>query len=145
MSNVVDLTQQFQLDNRAKGFLNALRALAAVSQPLGDVLCAMQRDEQRVCCQIIAERLEGAIGMRLRPRLVEEPLLIGMSLDTLQEIVEAMFNADVFQKIVVAEDRKGDVTAMMATWPALERLLLQGEQIAKGPQLTTPSGAPLRP
>lgn len=42
---VVDLGKMFALDNRARGFLTTLRALAAVSQPLGDVLATLARKE----------------------------------------------------------------------------------------------------
>lgn len=142
---VVDLTKEFALDNRAKGFLTALRSLAAVSQPLGDLMATMMKDEQRVLCQIIAWRLEGGIVLPASAALIHMPLLVGMGLDQLQEIIETLCNNNVLQQVTIERDKFGNAERIGWRWPALERLLLQGEEISKGPQLLTPGGAPLRP
>jgi hypothetical protein len=142
--NVVDLSKEFALDVRAKGFLSALRSLAAVSQPLGDVMATMMRDEQRVLAQVIAWRLEGGALLPATASLIHLPLLTGMGLNQLQEIIETLVNANVLEQVTVSRDKAGEPTQIGWRWPALERLLLQGEEIAKGPQLTTPGGAPLR-
>jgi len=142
---VVDLSKEFALDNRAKGFLGSLRALAAVSQPLGDLMCTMMKDEQRVLAQIIAWRLEGGVALPASAALVHMPLLVGMGLDQLQEIIETLCNNNVLQQITLERDKGGNAAKIGWRWPALERLLLQGEEVAKGPQLLTPGGAPLRP
>lgn len=144
-NNVVDLSKEFALDNRSKGFLSALRSLAAVSQPLGDVMATMMRDEQRVLAQVIAWRLEGGALLPASAALIHMPLLIGMGLDQLQQIVETLVDNGVLEQVTVSRDKNGNPAQIGWRWPALERLLLQGEEIAKGPQLTTPGGAPLRP
>ena len=142
---VVDLSKEFALDNRAKGFLTALRSMAAVSQPLGDVLAALSREEQRVLMQVVAWRLEGAPFLPASAALIHQPLLHGMGLDQLQQIIEDLCDNGVLVQHVLSRDKAGNPAQIGWSWPALDRLLLQGEQIAKGPQLTTLGGAPLRP
>lgn len=142
---VVDLSREFALDNRTKGFLNALRSLSAVSQPLGDLMCTMMKDEQRVLAQIIAWRLEGGMALPASAALIHMPLLVGMGLDQLQEIIETLCNNNVLQQVTTERDKGGNPARIAFRWPALERLLIQGEEVAKGPQLLTPGGAPLRP
>ena len=142
---VVDLGKMFALDNRARGFLTTLRALAAVSQPLGDVLATLSREEQRVLVQVIAWRLEGGALLPASAALIHQPLLIGMGLDQLQGIVESLVEGGVLEQVTVSRDKMGNPAQIGWRWPALERLLLQGEEIARGPQLTTLGGAPLRP
>lgn len=141
---VVDLSKEFALHKRTKGFLTSLRALAAVAQPLGDVMATMLRDEQLVLAQVIAWRLEGGAVLPASASLIHMPLLVGMGLDQLQEIIETLCNNGVLVQVTITRDAAGNPKQIGWQWPALERMLLQGEEIAKGPQLTTPGGAPLR-
>lgn len=75
--------------------------------------------------------------------LVHMPLLVGMGLSQLQEVIETLCENDVLQKVVVATDKQGNPSEVAFRWPALDRLLLHGENVSKGPRLMSLSGAPL--
>lgn len=139
----LDLAKRISMDNRSTGFINAVRSLAAIHQLFGDVLSTMSKAEQRILCQVAAWRLEGAPMLPATASLVHMPLLVGMGLDQIQQVIETLCDNEVLQKIIVATDKKGEVSEMAFRWAALDRLLLQGEQIAKGPRLVGLSGAPL--
>lgn len=146
MSSNVDnsLAKRIAMDNRALGFINAVRSLAAVNQLFGDVLATMTKAEQRVLCQVAAWRIEGGAMLPATASLVHMPLLIGMGLDQLQDVIETLCENDVLEKVVVNHDKAGNVSEMAFRWPALDRLMLEGEKLAKGPELLTLSGRPLR-
>lgn len=143
-SNVIVLGNVHGLDNRSTGFLNSIRALAAVIEPLQTVLANIGKTEQRCLLQIIACRLEGGSWLPASESLVRAPFLIGMGFDEIQRGYEVLLDGGVIERMDLRKDRNGNVVEMGFRWPAFERLMEQGDEIAKGPQLTDPQGRSLR-
>lgn len=144
-NNVVDLAQHFALDNRAHGFIGALKAINAILDPVAKVLGAMNKADQRILMQILAWRLEGGSCLPATQGLVHMPLLAGMSFEVIGERVELMLDAGVLEQVVLSKDAKGNPISMGFRWPALESMLEQGKLIADGPQMVGLDGQPLKP
>lgn len=142
---VVDLSKEFALDDRAKGFLASVRSLAAVTHMVRDILSTLTKAEQRALCQVMAARLEGAAAMTASQNLVRAPLLIGMPFDHIVQVYDDLVTGEVLQTIITGTDKKGQPTSMAFRWEAFERLMILGEEMAAKPQpkFVTPGGAPL--
>lgn len=134
--NVVDLQKHFALDARTHGFFNAIKAIAATLDILGNVVGMMAKSDQRFLCQIIAWRLEGASLLPATQGLTSMPLLVGMGFDEIQMAAERLVAAGVIETAIIPG-------GMGFRWPQLEAILEQGKEIAAGPKLTGLDGRPL--
>lgn len=137
--NVIDLEKRLATDRRAGGFLNSIRAINAVSEVLGTTIAMMGQADQRFLCQIIAWRMMGGIFLPATEGLVHLPLLVGMGFPSIQAAAERLSENGVIELIPSTE---GGGT-MGFRWPTLEKLLAQGDAIARGPQLKDVHGREL--
>lgn len=144
LDQTVDLAAKLKLDDRARGFMGAVMALSRVAQPLTLVMMGMSKAEQRFLLQIAAWRMEGAPYLPATNGLAHMPLLTGMGFDQIETVAQGLVESGVVEIIPIKEDEDGEPTSMAFRWPAFERLLLQGMEMAKGPQLVRADGRALR-
>jgi hypothetical protein len=145
--NVVDIRKLVDMDKRVAGFLNSIKALAAVIEPLGTTLSYMGQADQRLLAQIMAWRMEGGPYLPATEGLIHMPLLVGMGFASIAAAAERLVDGEVIVNVPLKTDPKnGNVLETGFRWPALEQLLAQGAHIAAGPQLTAADGVtPLKP
>lgn len=142
--NVVDLSVQFALNKTAASLLKRAKIIGLVADELTTVLATMTHMEQRFLSAIIAWRIEGGAALPATDLLSKLPALHGLEFGAIQSTAAGLAEADVIEVVPTDHDEKGETTAVAFVWPALERLLHQGEQRIAGSKLTDAHGNPLR-
>ncbi|MES2347009.1 MAG: hypothetical protein V4641_05495 [Pseudomonadota bacterium] len=144
MSNVVDLSQSFAMSRPAANLLKRAKAIGLVADQITMVLSQLPHEEQRFLTAIIGWRIEGGMALPASDLLSKLPSLHGLEFGSIQAISERLVENEVIEFVEVEKDAQGITTAGGFVWPALERLLLVGEDRAKTPVLTDLDGKPLR-
>lgn len=142
--NVVDLSVQFAMNKSAASLLKRASIIGAVADELTTIICTLNHQEQRFLTAMIGWRIEGGMALPASDLLSKLPALHGLEFGAIQATAAGLAEAGVIDVVEVEHDTKGNTTAVAFVWPALERMMVAGEQRTGGPKLTDAHGRPLR-
>ena len=144
MSNVIDLSKSFAVSKPAAALLKRAKAIGLVAEEITNAISMLAHEEQRFLAAMIGWRIEGGHALPASDLLSKLPALHGLEFGSIQSIAERLVENEVIEVVPVETDKAGNTTAVGFVWPALERLMLAGEERAMAPTLTDLNGQPLR-
>lgn len=143
-NNVVDLSVQFALNKTAASLLKRAAIIGMVRDELTTIMSTLTHNEQRFLAAIIAWRIEGGMALPATDLLSHLPSLHGLEFGSIQATAAGLADAEVIEVVETDTDEHGETSRVAFVWPALERLLTQGEERIAGSKLTDSQGNPLR-
>lgn len=143
LDGAVSLQAKLALDDRARGFLGAISAMAHVVQPLQLILMALSKAEQRFLLQIAAWRMEGAPNLPATEGVAQFPLLNGMGHDQIDTVANSLAELGIIE-IIETTNRHGKKTGYAFRWPTFEELYRQGAEAAAGPKIVVADASQIK-